>query len=69
MMRMAIPYYGKLLRPETGLERVYFQIEVDPSIEQEHPWTLQVWNPLKTGLCGWLKKQGINTSCDRDRAL
>ena len=65
-MRMAIPYYGKLLRPGLGLERVYFQIELDSTAEQACPWSLQVWDPLKTGLCRWLQKQGISKLVCRD---
>ena len=65
-MRMAIPYYGRLLRPGFGLERIYFHVEVDNSSTQECSWSLQVWDPVKAGLCSWLQKQGVSGLVCRD---
>jgi hypothetical protein len=66
MMRMAVPYYGRLLRTGHRLERVYFRVEVDSPEAEECSWSLQVWDPLKAGLCGWLEKQGVSGLVCRD---
>lgn len=59
--RIAVPYYGHLVRPGAGIEKIYFVAEFKPrSLELRHI-TLRVWNPHEfPELPGWLKKRGIS---------
>lgn len=57
--RVAIPYYGTLVRTMTGLERLYFLVDVGESGIPSSV-ALKVWNPRGgTSLPRWLKDQGI----------
>lgn len=58
--RIAIPYYGTLCIPPSGLERVYFLADVDLGSKSVGSMILSVWNPKKyPDISRWLKQQGV----------
>lgn len=60
-IRVAVPYYGALIRPNVGLEKVYFVADVDLKSSSLKSLSVKVWNPkVKRGLPEWIKKGGIS---------
>lgn len=59
--RVAVPYYGTLLRPGVGLEHLYFLVDVDQDSGRfTHP-QLGVWNPKECRQIGkWLRQSGAS---------
>jgi predicted Fe-Mo cluster-binding NifX family protein len=61
MTRIAVPYYGALSLPPSGLSRVFFLVEVNQEAKSVDNISLQVWNPKKEpNLSSWLKLLGTN---------
>lgn len=61
MTRIAVPYYGALSLPPSGLSRVFFMVEVKPENKSVDNISLQVWNPKKEpNLSSWLRQLGTN---------
>jgi hypothetical protein len=59
--RIAVPYYGALSLPPSGLSRVFFMVEVSPKNKSVDNISLQVWNPKKEpNLSSWLRQLGTN---------
>lgn len=74
--RIAVPYYGALSLPRSGLSRVYFVADVDLVTRQFGELALRVWDPKKEpNLSSWLKQEQVNglicsdSSCQYDVAL
>ena len=60
-IRVAVPYYGPLVRPNVGLEKIYFVAEVDLQSNSMKNLTVRVWNPkVRKELPEWIKKSGIS---------
>lgn len=60
-MRIAVPYYGTLSLPRSGLSRVYFIGEVDLRNGKIGELALMVWDPKKEpNLSSWLKQEQVN---------
>lgn len=61
MARIAVPYYGALSLPPSGLSRVFFLVEVNMETRSVNNISLQVWNPKKEpNLSSWLRQLGTN---------
>jgi predicted Fe-Mo cluster-binding NifX family protein len=61
VVRVAVPYYGTLSLPRSGLSRVYFVADVDLQSRQIGELTLKVWDPKKEpNLSSWLKQEEVN---------
>ena|SRR6266540_985902 len=61
VVRVAVPYYGSLIRPNMGLEKVYFVADVDIDAQSLKNLSVKVWNPkIKRELPDWIKKGGIS---------
>lgn len=59
--RIAVPYYGALSLPPSGLSRVFFMVEVKMENKSVDNISLQVWNPKKEpNLSSWLRQLGAN---------
>jgi|GEM_PF-710001 len=57
---IAIPYYGSLCLPPSGLERIYFVADIDSRSKSVDSMKLKVWNPRKEpDISRWLKEQGV----------
>lgn len=57
--RIAVPYYGALSLPPSGLSRVFFMVEVNLGTKAVDNISLQVWNPKKEpNLSCWLRQLG-----------
>jgi len=60
LTRIAVPYYGALSLPPSGLSRVFFLVEVNLESETADNISLQVWNPkTEPNLSSWLRQ--LNT--------
>lgn len=58
--RIAIPYYGTLCLPPSGLERIYFVADIAPGSSSVDGMKLKVWNPRKEpDLSRWFREQGV----------
>lgn len=58
---VAVPYYGALSLPPSGLTRIYFMAEVDMERKVIANVNLQVWDPKKEpNLFSWLGQMGAN---------
>lgn len=56
-MTIAVPYYGSLSLPPSGLSRIFFLAEVDLERKSIVNVALQVWDPKKEpNLFVWLKQ-------------
>jgi hypothetical protein len=54
---IAVPYYGSLSHPPSGLTRIYFLVNVDLAEMKIAELSLQVWNPKKEpNLFRWLRQ-------------
>lgn len=54
---IAVPYYGALSLPPSGLSRIYFMVEVHLEKKAIADITLQVWDPKKEPtLFVWLRQ-------------
>lgn len=61
MTRIAVPYYGALSLPPSGLSRVFFLVEVNMGTRSVDNISLQVWDPKKEpNLSSWLRQLGTN---------
>lgn len=61
MTHIAVPYYGALSLPPSGLSRVFFLVEVNMETRSVNNISLQVWNPKKEpNLSSWLRQLGTN---------
>lgn len=59
--RIAVPYYGALSLPPSGLSRVFFMVEVTVENRSVDNISLQVWNPKKEpNLSTWLRQLGTD---------
>ncbi len=59
-MRIAVPYYGNLVRPGYGLERIYFLADVNLATGHPTSVCMQVWNLRECHeLSRWLRLHGI----------
>lgn len=59
--RIAVPYYGALSLPPSGLSRVFFVVEVNLGAKSVDNISLQVWNPKKEpNLSSWLRQLNMN---------
>ena len=60
-VKVAVPYYGPLVRPNVGLEKVYFVADVDLQSNTMKSVSVKVWNPkVRRDLPDWIKKSGIS---------
>lgn len=58
--RVAVPYYGALKRPGTGLERIYFFADVDSRTGKLTELSMGIWNIARQPqLSAWLKGNGV----------
>lgn len=58
--RVAVPYYGALKRPSTGLERIYFFADVDAKTGKLTDLSMGIWNiSQQPQLSSWLKGNGV----------
>jgi hypothetical protein len=58
MTRIAVPYYGTLSSPPSGLARIFFLIDVNLKAKAVASIGLHVWNPKKEpNLSSWLRQQ------------
>lgn len=65
---IAIPYYGSLVRPGRGLERVYLRGDYNPLSRQVENLSVSVWDPKSEGLLHkWLASQGVTGVFCRER--
>lgn len=59
--RIAVPYYGQLVRPGVGVEKIFFVVDVKPYLPEPRHIALRVWNPDEIPtLPVWLRKKGIS---------
>lgn len=57
---VAVPYYGSLIRPHSGLETLYLMAEVNRATGTVETLNVRVWNTIENpDLPGWLKAEGI----------
>lgn len=57
--RIAVPYYGALSLPPSGLSRLFFLAEVGIETRSIDKISLQVWNPKKDpNLSTWMRQLG-----------
>ena len=57
LTRIAVPYYGALSLPPSGLSRVFFLVEVNLESQSADNISLQVWNPkTEPNLSSWLRQ-------------
>ncbi len=57
LTRIAVPYYGALSLPPSGLSRVFFLVEVNLGSQSADNISLQVWNPkTEPNLSSWLRQ-------------
>jgi hypothetical protein len=58
-IRVAVPYYGTLMRPGVGLEHLYFLVDVDRESGTFQKPKLEVWNPRECRqVARWLQQSG-----------
>ncbi len=58
--RIAVPYYGSLVRPGKGLEQIYFHCDLDRSSGSVENVSIRVWDSKKgNDLFQWFVDQGI----------
>lgn len=68
--RIAVPYYGQLVRPGVGVEKIYFVVDVGPHAGESPQVALRVWNPGEVpDLSVWLRKRGVHGVICSDTAL
>jgi len=68
--RIAVPYYGQLVRPGVGIEKIYFIAEIKPSSRELRHITLRVWNPHEeSDLAEWLMKKRVSGVMCSDTTL
>lgn len=60
--KIAIPYYGDLVRPATGFERIFFIVDHDEKKPfQPQSVSLGIWDANQTQLLpSWLLELGVN---------
>lgn len=67
MTTLAVPYYGRLYRDNTGYERVFFIVNYDTSADRACDVRLGVWDERRTpDLAAWLRENGILNVVCRD---
>jgi len=65
--RIAFPYYGDMVRPGAGIEKLYFIADVDLRTFALKKVCLDVWNSRSVPeLPGWLKNKGVDGLVCRD---
>jgi predicted Fe-Mo cluster-binding NifX family protein len=76
IIRIAVPYYGTLSLPRSGLSRVYFVADVNLSRRLISELALKVWDPKnEPNLFSWLNQEQVNgiicsdSSCQYEVAL
>ena len=70
LARIAVPYYGQLVRPGVGIEKIYFVAEIKPDSREVRHVTLRVWNPHEVPeLASWLKKKRVSGVICSDTTL
>ena len=70
LSRIAVPYYGQLVRPGVGIEKIYFVAEFKPDSREVRHITLRVWNPHEVPeFAGWLKKKRVSGVICSDTTL
>ncbi|HEX8960883.1 MAG TPA: hypothetical protein VF775_04855 [Geobacteraceae bacterium] len=68
--RIAVPYYGQLVRPCVGVEKIFFVAEVHPNLPEPRHVALRVWNPEEVPeLPVWLRKKGVSGVICSDTTL
>ncbi len=68
--RIAVPYYGQLVRPCVGVEKIYFVVEVHPNLPEPRHVAMRVWNPDEVPeLPVWLRKKGVSGVICSDTTL
>jgi predicted Fe-Mo cluster-binding NifX family protein len=68
--RIAVPYYGQLVRAGVGIEKIYFVAEIKPDSREVRHITLRVWNPHEVPeLAGWLRKKRVSGVICSDTTL
>jgi hypothetical protein len=59
-LRIAVPYYGQLVRPGAVIEKIYFIAEMKPVSWKLRHVSLRVWDPQEVpDLASWLKKKRV----------
>ncbi|PLX84362.1 MAG: hypothetical protein C0617_08270 [Desulfuromonas sp.] len=68
-MRVAVPYYGAMIRPGAGLERVYFLVDVDPAAGSFRNLGMHIWDSrAHPEFPTWLSRKGVQgLICGDDR--
>ena len=67
-VRIAVPYYGALVRPDVGLERIFFIAEAGRLSGEWNELGLRIWNPKETPrLAHWLRRMGVGGVICSDR--
>ncbi|MFO7983329.1 MAG: hypothetical protein R6V08_07765 [Desulfuromonadales bacterium] len=57
---IAIPYYGFLMRPGKGFERIYFLADPEEGASRKDKTRMDVWNPNScTEFDNWLVERGV----------
>ena len=65
--RIAFPYYGNMMRPGAGIEKLYFIADVDIRTFALKKVCLDIWNSKSAPeLTGWLKEKGVDGLVCRD---
>ena len=65
---IAIPYYGSLIRPGRGLEKIFIKGDFDPGMRQLENISVSIWNPKsESRLHKWLASQGVSGIFCSDR--
>ena len=66
--RIAVPYYGTLIRPGRGFERLYFVADVGVGNEPPRNYSVKVWNRKEfPDLASWATSQGVRGILCSDR--
>ncbi|ORJ58725.1 hypothetical protein [Geothermobacter hydrogeniphilus] len=65
-MKVAIPYYHRLVSPHKGLARLFFIVSI--SGEQQNPsWQLHTYDPETASFGQWLAEQLVSGIVSSDR--
>ena len=69
--RVAVPYYGRLLRPGSGFERVFFLTDVDEVTGESKNLGVHIWNTkVFPEFPDWLCRHGVQgVICGDDRPV
>ncbi len=67
-LRVAVPYYGTLTHPQTGMASIFFLADVDIKAQKTLALQMRVWNcGRQPELATWLKEQNVVGVLCRDR--